>query len=349
MARNLADAAGAAGIECVLSLSSQNPGIAEFSDLGRRLIPVSTFDRGWGALTRIGSLSDGFKRLRRALESNRCDAVIVLMPHVWTPFIVPRIRALGLPVGVIVHDVARHPGDPTALMTPWLLRSTRQADRVFTLSRSVADGLMRLGTAGAPIVPLFHPDLHYSKAGSAPSPNPRIGNRPLRILFCGRILPYKGLSLFVDALERLKRQGRAFEASVVGEGALGKDAPRLRALGVRIINRWIRDDEVMEIFNDHDVVALTHTEASQSGVVAVAFAQGLPVVVTPVGGLVEQVLHETNGIVSVDLSGEAVAAALGRLIDQPELPVTLRRGLAAGAEARSAGQFLKALLAGMQG
>lgn len=345
MARDLIDAAQAANIECFLSLSRQNSGFSEFADLGDRMVPVSTFQRAFGAITRIGALPRAWRTLRAGLERHRSDAVIVLMPHVWTPLIAPHVQALDLPYAVVVHDGRSHPGDPTGLVNHWLWRDAHRADLVFTLSDKVADDLHAMGIPRSRLVPLFHPDLGYrGDAGGGPAKE----SGRLRALFFGRILPYKGLSLFVDALERLVAQGYQVEASVVGEGSLGQEGGRLARLGATVINHWVADDQIASIFQAHDVVVLSHLEASQSGVVAAAFAQGVPVVVTPVGGLAEQVQHNETGLVSERVSGEAIAASLSRLIDEPLLLPLLRKSLAKQAEARSPGRFLHEMLAAFQ-
>lgn len=348
LARDLADAAREAGIDCSVSLSRQNAGTADFADLGDRLIAVSTFERGAGALLRLGTLPAAWRVLREGLARTRADAVIVLMPHVWTPLIARPVQRLGLPYGVIVHDARPHPGDRTALVNRWLLRDAFRADRVFTLSGVVADDLVAMGVAPARIVRTFHPDLNYAGTSAAAPAAPRAGG-PLRVLFFGRILAYKGLPLFLDALERLAATGIAVEASLVGEGEIGPEAGRLARLGVNVVNRWVDDAEVAAVFRRHDVVALTYTEASQSGVVSAAAAQGVPAVVTPVGGLVEQVVDGTTGLVAGVIAGEAVAAALARLAGDPHLLDHLRQGLAAAAETRSSRRFLGDLLAGMAG
>lgn len=345
LARDLVDATRTAKVDCLVSLSRQNAGAADFPDLGDRLVAVSTFDRGIGALTRLGTLPAAWRELKAALSRARADAVIVLMPHVWTPLIARPVQRLGLPYGVIIHDARPHPGDLTALVNRWLLRDAFLADRVFTLSGAVADDLVRIGVAPERIVRTFHPDLNYA-AGPAAGDGGGRADGPLRVLFFGRILAYKGLPLFLEALDRLAAAGVPVEASLVGEGEIGAEAARLARLGVSVINRWVDDAEVAAIFRRHDVVALTYTEASQSGVVSAAAAQGVPAVVTPVGGLTEQVSDGRTGLVASAVSGEAVAAALARLAAEPQLLGRLRQGLDAAAGERSTARFLQDLLAG---
>lgn len=67
-----------------------------------------------------------------------------------------------------------------------------------------------------------------------------------------------------------------------------------------------------------DAVVLPYNVSSQSGVAAASFGSGRPVVATPVGGLMEQVIPGT-GVIAKDMSAEAFADALTVLIGDPML------------------------------
>ena len=62
-----------------------------------------------------------------------------------------------------------------------------------------------------------------------------------------------------------------------------------------------------------------YIEASQSGVVAVALGRGKPVIVTPVGGLPEQVRHNVTGLVAQETSATALATSILRFVEEPQL------------------------------
>jgi len=343
MAEGLMQAGSNLGIDCLLSLSRQNLNFDDFADMGDRLLPVSTFSHGLGAIIGLFRMRADQDQLVQRLKSIGCDAVVMLMPHVWSPFFGRRVRQAGLTYSVVVHDAASHPGDKTGLATKWLLRDVAQADFVFTLSQEVANQLRDSGFGSARVSQLFHPALTYPSRVSAARP---LGG-PVRLLFFGRILPYKGLGLFMDALEILRAEGTYVEASVIGEGSLGRDRLRLESLGVAIRNHWVCDEEVSDIFSSHDIVVATHVEASQSGVVATALAHNMPVVVTPVGGLVEQVDHGRTGVVAHAATGEAVAAALRRLVRDPAERLRMREAIRGKAADRSSERFLRDMLSQM--
>ncbi len=342
LARTLAEAARAQDITCFLSLSQQNLAAGDFSDLGDRLLPVRTFDSMAGAIAGLARMPTGQRDFVRTLRDRGVDAVINLMPHVWSPFAAPRIKALGIPYATIIHDAAPHPGDPTGLVNRWLLQDARHADVVFTLSATTAEQLgAKPGWEARRIVPLFHPDLVYDAGEDVLAADAA----PLRVLFFGRILAYKGLDVFAEALSLLAARGRSVAASVIGEGPISLPTRQVLArLGVRIDNRWVADAEISQIFQAHDIVAATHVEASQSGVVATALAHGRPVVVTPVGGLVEQVKDGRTGLVAAAVTASAVADAIDRLAGDAELRRAMASTIRGDTAQRSGHRFLRQML-----
>ncbi|MBX6744599.1 MAG: glycosyltransferase, partial [Acetobacteraceae bacterium] len=97
--------------------------------------------------------------------------------------------------------------------------------------------------------------------------------------------------------------------------------------GVRVESRWVAEAEIPALIAAADALVLPYREASQSGVVSLAHAMGVPVVATPVGGLREQVADGVNGVLAAAPEPEALAAAMARLCDP-----TVRARLAAGAQ-----------------
>ena len=72
-------------------------------------------------------------------------------------------------------------------------------------------------------------------------------------------------------------------AKAAGEGA------------VRMLDRYIPDDEVEALFRAADVTVLPYRSATQSGVTHVAYALGCPVIATNVGGITETVREGETG------------------------------------------------------
>lgn len=325
-----------------ISVSRESAAYEDFKVFGSALFPVSTFRTDIGAVARVWSLPALCRALRQRLAADETRAVIDLMPHIWSPVIAPVVKKAGAFYIPIIHDADPHPGDWTSLTKRWVDRSMDYADLVVTLSGAVAGRLEALGRIPrSRIVTLFHPDLTYSEPVMREAPVP---GRPPRLLFLGRIMDYKGLPLFLDAVEILRANGIHAEVGVFGEGDLGPCAARLQALGAEVLNRWLSDDEIGAILKRFDVMVLSHVEASQSGVAAAALGAGLPIVATPVGGLIEQVFDGRTGVLALRANAHALSEAIEDLLLNPVLYNSICENILATRESRSMRRFARECL-----
>lgn len=328
-----------------VSVSRQNEAFNDFAALDPRLLAVDTFSASYGALTQAWRIAELRKRIVERIRRDRVEAVIEIIPHVWSPFIMPSVRQAGARYITIQHDSAPHAGDYRSRIARRVFETaSRQADLVLTLSQVVANGLAADPEIAKKTITLFLPDVRPSMAGlhrhNLKSPGPDV---PLRLLWLGRIMPYKGLPLFVEAVEKLRARGVDVEVGVFGEGSLGDSGARLKATGVRceIDNRWHSHREVADLLSRFHVAVLSHTGASQSGVASTALGAGVPVIVTPVGGLPEQIEHGVTGLVARRADSDALADAIANLKDDPDLYQNLLKGICDGRNGRSIVRFLE--------
>lgn len=340
---DLADATYSCKTLIALSRANENfPAFAAcFQD---RLVAFDLFDLNAGAALSITRWPRLRRQLADMLLQHKVTTVIDVMPHIWMPIFIPIIRASGARYIAIAHDGAIHPGDWRSriakLSNDYCLRC---ADHVVALSQTVAEQLRaQFLVSDAKLSVLFHPDLSF---GSTSRSAPRRPDGPIRLVFMGRILPYKGLPLFVDMVEVLRANGIPVECGVFGEGDLGRDAARLSTLGAEIINRWLDDAEIGNILSRYDVLIASHIEASQSGVVAAALGAGMPVIATPVGGLVEQIETGVTGLVAQAVNADSLAAEVRRIALAPGLYDSMRNAIQGRAAARSMAAFARALMA----
>lgn len=326
-------------IEATISVSRQSAHISQYEAFGSALFPIDTFGSTSGALLQAHRIPILRNRLLERLKRDRIQAVIELMPHVWSPFVMSVAAKAGARYCTIVHDADTHPGDYRSAVAKSLLdRSMMSADLVFTLSSAVAGRLSAMGSVPSKRVhTLFHPDLNY---GTSLRKTPPAVNEPLRLLFLGRIMPYKGLGLFLDTVDLLTEAGIAVEVGVFGEGALGASAERLRRMGAEVVNRWLRPEDFLDALSRYHAVVLSHIEASQSGVAAAAFGAGVPVVATPVGGLVEQVIDGVTGMLALRADAPALADAVKQLLCDPLIFRTTCDNLVRSADQRSMQRFV---------
>ena len=327
-------------IAATISVSRQNESFARFEELGPAIFPVDTFADDFGALTQAWRLPLLRQQLLSRLCQDRTQAVIDLMPHVWSSFMIPAIRRTGARYVAIVHDAEVHPGDyRTGWAKRFLNRSIPQADIVLTLSEAVAAQLRATGRVRQQkLVSLLHPDLRYGR--TQPNRQSQL-DAPLKLLFFGRIMAYKGLPLFLDAVEILRAEGLPIEIGIFGEGALGASAKRLSAMGAEVVNRWLTETEIEAILNRFHAIVLSHIEASQSGVASTALGAGLPVIATPVGGLVEQITDGKTGVLAQSTDAHALAAAIKRLLLNPVLYRAICQNIVESGRQRSMARFVE--------
>jgi glycosyltransferase involved in cell wall biosynthesis len=253
-------------------------------------------------------------QLARQIEEQQPDVLIYPIFHTWTPFLQRKLRPR--PNVVVVHDPEPHPGDVT-----WILENItiRQATRCVLMSERLKPALVRRGILPERIDIIPHGPLHYPT-----SRQPQKDTRPV-VLFFGRITRYKGLEVLLQAWPAVQQPCRLV---IAGEGDLAPYRPLLDQLAeVEIINQWIPDEQVGELFARAAVVVLPYTSATQSGVLAIASARGLPVVATRSGGLPEQIQHGTTGLLVTPGSATELAEAIDQLLSDPAYAARLGAAL----------------------
>jgi glycosyltransferase involved in cell wall biosynthesis len=299
-----------------LALSRQNENVADFSVLGNAVVELDTFERGLGALG-IARFSALKRQLRTLIATQKIRTVLNLMPHVWTPGLIGAVKAEGARYLTVVHDAQPHPGDWTGVVHARLMQDAYRADGIFTLSRHVTEKLVAGGRIDpSRITTLFLPTTGGIRSHFPPAPE---AGQSWRFLFIGRLMAYKGLPLFVEAIEKLVQAGHPVSISVMGEGDISDMATRLDRLGATRVNRWLTTEEIAAAYSDHHAVVLSHIEASQSGIAASATGAGIPVIALPVGGVAEQVEGDLTGIMATAVTADALAAAMIRFMTEPGL------------------------------
>jgi glycosyltransferase involved in cell wall biosynthesis len=255
------------------------------------------------------------------LSADPPDAAIVTMMGYWDFFLIRRLHKLGAPVVVVLHDAEVHPGDRFQLMVRLQRQLVGMSEGVITLTDFVAEQLKkRVSLAGKVQATIPHVAFAFADLNLPPPLLPEASpGRPLRLLMAGRLKRYKGLQLLADALELI---GPAPSLSVRVVGAV-HDKSELAALadlpGVEFDLGWKSDRALIAHLDWADATVLPYVEASQSGVAPMSFKRGRPAIVTPVGGLPEQIRAGETSLLTETLSPEALAAAIKRLADDRNL------------------------------
>jgi glycosyltransferase involved in cell wall biosynthesis len=294
--------------EALLSLST-GAEILQDSHAPHCAIPVDTYNGAAGLVWRLLQAPVMVPKLVRRFSVLEPDIAICAMLGPLDLLCVAALHWLRIPMVVIVHDADRHPGDHYPFLMMVQRRLLRSADAIVTLSQHVAARLESQALVRRRPFVLRLPPLLFGPA----APQPGAHGGPLRLLFFGRLLPYKGLGLLSAAVSELGCPGQ-WVLRVVGSGPESTELDALRATtGVTVENRWLPDSEITALIAWADAIVLPYVEASQSGIAPAAIAAGRFVVATRVGGLAEQ-LKDHDLARLCDPQPESLAAVLRHLL-----------------------------------
>lgn len=196
------------------------------------------------------------------------------------------------PVVLTVHDSNPYNGAGSWLMRAGHLDVAKCADAVIVHTAAAARKIAAQGVDPARIHRVPHGLL--DDIGPLQQTAARKRGKPLMLLQFGKIKPYKGVDVLLEALALLPADVRAgLEVHIVGK-------PYMDASGferfvaehgllktVRFRFAFVEDAEVRELVARADAMLLPYREIDASGVAMTALAYGLPVLATRIDGFVE--------------------------------------------------------------
>ena len=257
-----------------------------------------------------------FSRTIKAIREYNPD---VLLTTFWMPFFGPSlgyvtkqlkrsVKNISILHNVIPHEARR--GDKT--LTSFYLN---QQDGFGVLSKTVKEDLLSL-KEDAKLFQRAHP--LYAQFGELKNKEESklkygIDSNKKVLLFFGFVRKYKGLDLLINAIKNLPKDTVVL---VTGEcyGDFNEYSDLIKSEGVsdQIITniRYIPDDEVAQIFSASDLCVLPYRSATQSGIASIAKFYQLPMIVTPVGELPNEVVDGETGVVCKSSSPEEIAIGI---------------------------------------
>jgi D-inositol-3-phosphate glycosyltransferase len=294
-----------------------------------------------------------WRRTAAAIVATQPDALVC---HWWQPFFGP---ALG---GVLGRLARQAPACRRLLLCHNVLPHEKRRVDLLLARRAFAraQGFLVHSESDAAVLRALLPDARLrvhphpsyeallDQAPSREAARAALGIAPSArvLLFFGYVRAYKGLDLALRALARLA--DARLQLWVVGE--FYEPRARTEALiaelnlsdRVRIVDRYVANEEVGQYFQAADLVLQPYRSATQSGIAQIALAAGRPVLATRVGGLPEQIEDGVSGLLVPPEDPAALAAAIARFFTGT-LAEALAPGIAA-ARARFAWSGLAAAL-----
>ncbi len=268
---------------------------------GRRLEPTSVADA---------------RAARKRVREFNPDAVLV--HDNLDPRMLMAVR--GFPIAYLIHDAVPHPGAaPTKLvLRPVSWAWKRAATTIVVHGERIAELLPADLKSRKPVsvIPLGSVVLRKVPLAAPPA---------LNVLLFGRLEPYKGVGVLVEAMKTVWESHPEATLTVAGRGPAAAEVPT--DARVNLMDHYIPEAEIESLFASASVCVLPYTEASQSGVGLQSLSMGVPTVVTDVGALPELAENESRLVPPSEpkILGEAIVTALASGLAERESTLEFAR------------------------
>lgn len=219
------------------------------------------------------------------------------MVHPWHNIIISLLPSRIIKIKTI-HDVKVHIGEQNLFSNFLSWIDIKLSNILIVLSEHSKEQLIKRIGVKKNIIVIPHANFGIYKQFDYNKINKQSINN--RIGFIGRINKYKGLNILLSSFKDIIKENPNLRLLIAGNGNCAeyeKDFKELnKSLDLDI--RWIADDEMASVISKVDIIILPYIEASQSGIIPLAYSLGKPVIATMVGGIPEQVPHNTGLLIS---------------------------------------------------
>ncbi len=334
--RHYACALGKAIASCGIALdviSSPEMGSCEMRNLGNvKLLALYATPRPNQSLFhKLGSRIAVYLRIIRYAASSSPQVFHILWNYKFSHFdrtlLLLYYKFLGKKLVFTAHNVnaAERDGVDSLLNRLTLGIQYRLVDHMFVHTEGMKDQLARkfgISQGKVTVIPFGVGDMVPQSSLPPTEAKQKLGlsKSDRTILFFGRIAPYKGLDLLVDAFGRIARHDPSYKLIIAGE-PIKESARHWEEVRAKIESspmreqvvqeiRYLADHEMETYFKAADVLVLPYTQIFQSGVLFMSHNFGLPVVATDVGTFRDDIVEGTNGYVCRPNDPEDLARSL---------------------------------------
>jgi len=205
--------------------------------------------------------------------------------HISNLFLAVPLKCFGTELIFTIHDLEPHPDSKSFFIRIYnYVVINLLADRIISFSRGAItkqkhkDIFMYVPLCG------FEVKINKPKSGKY-------------VLFFGRMEKYKGLNHLLCLIEEIVRLRLDMNFVIAGKGNIDNIERFRKHTNVRIINRFVKDDEVFDLFAGASFTILPYDSATQSGVILLSYAHATPVIVYNIGCLNEYVVNGKTGYI----------------------------------------------------
>lgn len=248
----------------------------------------------------------------------------------WTPFLAPCWYGIAREIHKTIKKIG--------LVDNWIPHEPKFWDKTLTqLFSSQMDGFASLSTAVGdqiltnkhqlPVWKGFHPIAdHLPQTIPQEKAREALGwpQDKKIVLFFGLIRKYKGLDMLIEAFSKTPLNRLDVILAIVGEAYEPqlKYTELIRKLNLeeRIICdfNYANSQKASQVFCAADVIALTYTSATQSGVTSLAYHFKIPLLVSDLAGLRNPILEDQTGMIT-EIKAEKIAVNLNKILSDDSL------------------------------
>jgi len=246
------------------------------------------------------------------------DILHIQGEHPWFNLTLPFLRR-RYPLVTTIHDVVLHIGDSRSRKIPSFIHklSIIYANQIIVHGEKLKKDMMEKSNksvSNVHVVPRGVNSIYRRFLKS------KVKEEDHLILFFGRIWEYKGLRYLIEAEPLITEKVPTAKIVIAGKG---EDFRKYQEMMVHkekfiIYNQFIPKEMVSELFQRASIVVFPYIEASQSGVVPLAYAFKKPVVVTDVGSIPEVVDDGKTGYIVPPKDPKKLAEAVIDLLEDKE-------------------------------
>lgn len=255
----------------------------------------------------LNPLNRYYQEIADRISERKPELVFVCDSNLVTARIVLSLNRT-IPVYMCVHDIKAHPNYKATIQylkdmikRPYIRAAWRMVKKVVVLSEHSKNELTKY-------YPAIANKIGIVRLGAHPPRTVEKSPEELKIetdyfLFFGRMDKYKGIENLLRAYTE-SADNMPYQLVLAGNGLLTEREEALITAypkNITLIKRYIQDEEMVWLFQHARCIVLPYIEASQSGVLSMAYHYGKSVVASDLDGLKEFIEIGKTGLVYSDI------------------------------------------------
>jgi len=262
-------------------------------------------------------------KIIRQINKFKPDIIHFQRGYPWLNLVLP-LLGREYPLVATIHDVVPHIGDRSSSRIPAFISTMaiKYADEVIVHGKRLKELMIKKFNKPANNIHVVMRGDYYSffMYDYKRSSSHQVREQDDLILFFGTIWEYKGLRYLIEAEPLITKKVPTAMIVIAGRGEnFGKYKKMMTHKEKFIVyNQFIPNEMVAELFQKACIVVLPYIEASQSGIVPLAYAFKKPVVVTDVGSIPEVVDDGETGYIVPPRNPQKLAEAIIELLTDKE-------------------------------